>query len=297
MELRALNTRGVARFTLGDRHGIDDVRESLRIAEEVGSRLDVTRAYLNLASLLSSSGDLATAFEYAQLGAENARRVGQRAPERWFRGETSEWFYDQGDWNGAMQSADQFLAEIEAGSPHYLEAGIRSRRAVMRIARGDIAGALADDARAIELAHEIRDPQLLQPALASSAFIRAEAGDRAAANERLTEFLALLADIVLRAPEPQAAFAAVALGRGDELIDAIGGRTELPWASAAVVFTRGDYAQAADMYAAIGTLPSEAYARLAAGDDANVRRALEFYRAVGAAFYIKRAEAMLPASA
>jgi len=61
---------------------------------------------------------------------------------------------------------------------------------------------------------------------------------------------------------------------------------------AAVDASAGRWAEAAERYAAIGTVPDEMYARLRAGDEENVRRALDFYRSVGAIAYVAEAEAV-----
>ncbi|TML66165.1 MAG: hypothetical protein E6G13_14145, partial [Actinobacteria bacterium] len=90
-----------------------------------------------------------------------------------------------------MRSADAFIGEVEAGSPHYLESPVRGRRALIRIARGDDEGALIDDTRQLELAHELADPQVLMPALAWSAFVQVETGNTVTADERVTELLSL----------------------------------------------------------------------------------------------------------
>jgi hypothetical protein len=47
----------------------------------------------------------------------------------------------------------------------------------------------------------------------------------------------------------------------------------------------------------MGSRPDEANARRLSGDETQVRRALDFYRAVGATGYIREAESMLAASA
>jgi hypothetical protein len=60
---------------------------------------------------------------------------------------------------------------------------------------------------------------------------------------------------------------------------------------------RGGYVQAAELFSEIGSQPNEAYARLTAGDEANVRSALDLYRSAGAKLYIARAGALLAASA
>ena len=57
-----------------------------------------------------------------------------------------------------------------------------------------------------------------------------------------------------------------------------------PWLEAASAFAAGDETTAADRYAAIGSLPDEAYARLRAGGDASTA-AEAFVRRVGAVGY------------
>jgi hypothetical protein len=70
----------------------------------------------------------------------------------------------------------------------------------------------------------------------------------------------------------------------------------------------GEFDRAANLYAAIGSLPQEAYARLHAAEQllADARRteasvqlqqALAFYREVGARLYLREAEALVAASA
>jgi hypothetical protein len=89
----------------------------------------------------------------------------------------------------------------------------------------------------------------------------------------------------------------VLLGREKDFLAVADAAGAGRWADAARAFVRGDYVQAAELFSKIGSRPNEAYARLAAADEANVRTALEFYRSVGARFYIARAEALLLASA
>ena len=299
LEARALNTLGVARFYLGERDGAHDIERSLALAEEIGSIVDVTRGYLNLASVTSFLGDLRQAEQQARAGAEVAARWGQQGPARWFRGERTEWEITGGRWDDAVRSADAFIGEVEAGSPHYLESPVRGRRALIRIARGDDEGALIDDTRQLELAHELADPQVLMPALAWSAFVQVETGNTVTADERVTELLSLLREQTHQwnSTEPEAAFAAVALARGDDFLAVTADMQATRWTEANRAFARGEYVRAADMFAGIGTRPAEAYARLASGDEAEVRRALGFYRSVGAVRFVQRGEALLPASA
>jgi hypothetical protein len=84
--------------------------------------------------------------------------------------------------------------------------------------------------------------------------------------------------------------------------------TPTPWLQAATAMAAGRFEQAADRYAEIGSLPDEAFARLRAaeqllgagrqaGGTAQLQRALAFYRQVGAAGYLREADAVVAASA
>jgi hypothetical protein len=87
------------------------------------------------------------------------------------------------------------------------------------------------------------------------------------------------------------------LGRGDEFAEYAEGTHSTPWRSAALAIAAGQAETAADVLAEMGNLADEAYARLRSGSDDQVRRALEFYRSVGATRYIEEGEALLAATA
>jgi predicted negative regulator of RcsB-dependent stress response len=80
------------------------------------------------------------------------------------------------------------------------------------------------------------------------------------------------------------------------------------WANAALHIVRGEFTAAADIIDQIGSLPDAAYARLRAARalvdaerraeaDKQLGRALTFYRSVGAARYVREAEALPAATA
>jgi hypothetical protein len=98
------------------------------------------------------------------------------------------------------------------------------------------------------------------------------------------------------------------LGRGKELAEVVSGTALTPWLQAAMAMAREMFEQAADLYAAIGSLPDEAFARLRADQhlvaagrrpEANVQlqQALAFYREVQATAYLREVKALLAASA
>jgi tetratricopeptide (TPR) repeat protein len=154
----------------------------------------------------------------------------------------------------------------------------------------------------------VKDAQILLPALACRARLLLEAGRLEEAEKCVAELLAssenLPASWVI-----DLAVALRALDCGDDLTEWAARVTAgTPWLSAAVAFATGDFPRAADICAEIGSLPDEAVARLNAAEqlmaenrraegDAQLQRALAFYRSVKARAYVARGEALLAASA
>ena len=77
-----------------------------------------------------------------------------------------------------------------------------------------------------------------------------------------------------------------------------------PWRRAAVAYVSGDPLAAAEIYGEMGARPYEAYARLRAAEslvregrraeaDAELERALAFWRTAGATAYVREGEALL----
>jgi thioredoxin-like negative regulator of GroEL len=84
--------------------------------------------------------------------------------------------------------------------------------------------------------------------------------------------------------------------------------TATPWLRAAVAIARGGFDRAAELYAQIGSLPDEAFARLQAAKQplaagrrtegtAHLQRVVAFYREVQASSYLREAEMLLAATA
>ena len=170
----------------------------------------------------------------------------------------------------------------------------------------------ANDAEtALALARNVGAPQALLPAIPAAARTALAAGESDQAASLLAELLEAWPESRILAGfwAADTAVVACALGEQDAFAEAA---AEVPaqtrWLDAACAFAAGEAATAADIYATIGSLPDEAYARLCAAEahlaagrraeaDAEAGRALTFHRATGARLYIGRAEALLPASA
>jgi tetratricopeptide (TPR) repeat protein len=302
-----LNTMGVARVGTGDLGGIADIEASIELAERVNSP-DAGRGYNNLASTLSALGELERSFELYDQAFRAAERFGRPLAMSWIRVEQADEHYFRGRWDEAIGICDELLTGSMAGEHYVFEVGARVIRALVRLPRGDLTGAEDDLIEALAFARELRDPQHLFPALAVHAFALADTGRGGEAAPSVDELLhhwrarpTAFASGWIANLAP----AAVACGRAAELIE-MGASVRVPtrWLEAATRYAAGQFAEAASLYAQIGSQPDEAYARLRAAEqliqanrraeaDEELATALEFYRRAGAARMVSEAECLL----
>ncbi|MGH3029738.1 MAG: ATP-binding protein [Gaiellaceae bacterium] len=314
LQAHALSSMGISRMNLGDLGGIRDLERALAIAVERNLPESV-RAYGNLAETASNHlGDLARAFELRAESRRVAERFGIEPLIRFQRGELTVECYWTGRWDEGLDLAEELLSEAEAGSPSYMDSICRLVRGRIGLARDD-RGALDDAAKALEVARVVRDPQVLYPALAFRARAELVARRRDEAGAFADELLSLWArrPVTMLDSHLQsfadAAEVLRALGRGPELTAiARSARMQTPWIDAAKALVRGDFERAAEIYAQTGSLPDEAFARLRAAEslieagsraagDAELQRALAFFRSVDATAYVREGEALLSRSA
>jgi tetratricopeptide (TPR) repeat protein len=200
--------------------------------------------------------------------------------------------------------ADAFIAECET-SPHYLEHMVRGTRSWIRLARGDVDGALEDVERSVEHASQAGDPQAIVPQLLQSAYIYTKLGRlddaRAAAGRALDapNMKTMLGTLWLLAP------VARELGMHERVCELLADAPghDRPWMKVAIATAEGDFSGAADIFAARGAPSLEALARLTAAEtlfavgraeeaEAELERAHAFYRTVGATGYLEHGTAL-----
>jgi class 3 adenylate cyclase/tetratricopeptide (TPR) repeat protein len=309
-ELRAsaLNTLGVCRVLTGDRGGLDDLERAIEISRGLRS-FQLVRGFNNLASTLIALGELERAYDLYAEALAAAERVGWSAALLWVEAEQTDAYYLRGQWDEAAAAANGILADSDSGLPHVREVDARVIRALVRLARGDEAGANEDSAAGLDLAHGSPDPQILFPALACRARVLTETGSTTVADPLVADLLDRWRANPLTFASPWLAYAApsiVALGRAEQLADvARHAPVQTRWLEAALALV-DDPVEAARIYAQIGSLPDEAHARLRAAEalaaagrraeaDEEAGRALNFYRAVGATRYVREGEALIAA--
>jgi tetratricopeptide (TPR) repeat protein len=306
-----LNNVGSSRGAVGDDQGMHQLAEAIQVAREANAPFEVCRALGNLAALYWRRGRLVEAEALWRESQEESERYGQRWFARWDDGVLVNVALQLGRWDEALAGADAFLAEIEAGSPHYLAAQVYANRAELRLARGKVDAAIEDTERSLELARRAKDPQILCQTLADAAHVLRETGD----VERAVALAQEVADEI--DTRGNIGFGVVAVhvlawtltpaGGGAELANALDALPDV-WARAGAAYGRGDPAAAADICAEVGATTQEAYARLTAARvlleerrraeaDEHLHRALAFYRSVGATWYVRQGETLLAASA
>jgi class 3 adenylate cyclase len=307
----ALIAQGMDRTELGDPGGLEDLERSVEVASSHGALGTLSRALNNLSTQLGALGDLSRGYALRLEGAKVAERIGSTAEIQWFLGVLSEYPYRRGEWDEALRMTDEFLASVDAGEPNYISWQVLARRAEIRLARGDEAGAVADAERALELVSAIPDPQAryFTNALCAHVFTLSSRRERAAELVRairddLRRGIGLSFAVIAL---PSLASAALRLGLLAELAGALEAHPRTPWAEVVERYAAGDYIGAAHLLASIGSKPEEAEARLHAAEllaedgrsaeaGEQLQQALAFFRAVGAAHYLREHES-LPADA
>ena len=260
LEADALGAIGTARVEAGDPGGLDDLEVAIARFEELGAP-SATLWQLNLGWAAASMGDLPRCFAALAAAARQAERFGSRRWRRAIELQRVAERYWTGRWPEVVAVVDALLAGDER---HYLEWECRLWRGRIRLAGGRLEEALADAEAAHALAVQARDPQDLHPTRAFLARALLAAGHRPEAAEVAGRLLAGLGGGVL-GPDLGADLGLVLaeLGIGSGALDRLG-IPPSPWLEAARALAAGDPLAAADRYAAIGSRPDEADARLAA---------------------------------
>jgi tetratricopeptide (TPR) repeat protein len=218
--------------------------------------------------------------------------------------------YWEGRWDESLRLIEESLLEI--GPEHALSRWSFEMRGRIRLARNDVAGALADAETSLGLARQAKDPQTFYPALSFAAVASLET-DRTDDSRRLADELLELKPTDHGIPNHisplfDLAWVLTQLDRGEDLVEAITrGSVQTRHTHAAHAFARENYGKAADMYAEIGARPNEAYTRLRAAAqlveigrrqeaDGHLHKALAFWRSVDATRHIREGESLLDAT-
>jgi class 3 adenylate cyclase/tetratricopeptide (TPR) repeat protein len=300
LEAHALNNIGASKHNRGDPDGMSTLERAVEIAVAIRSP-EAPRALNNLAWSIAGGGDLRRMGAALDDAIAASERMGTATLALFTRNMRRWQLFRTGAWDEALGPTEEFLAECDAGARHYHEAGMRLRRAGVRLARDDAEGALEDLRKSVPLARALVEPQAVVPGLTGAARLLAEMGELDEARGLARDALAgpplgwALADL---------AFVAERLDCADELAEQLDRCTPTRWVAATRSALRGDFSEAARTFEEIGEreLESVARERLAAKlleegrrseADEQLRLAASFYRSVGATRYLRRTEELL----
>jgi class 3 adenylate cyclase/tetratricopeptide (TPR) repeat protein len=301
IQAEALQFVGLTRLDAGEASGIDDNERALALATELNSPVSLS-CYGNLADVRRYLGELEESARLHQAGEHAAERFGIPVQVRKFRAQQAIDLFYRGSWDEALGLLDEYLGVVETSSPHYGAGEARLHRGRIRLARGDGEGALEDGSVALAFARATGEPWDLFPALAFWA--------RASIEHDPDEVEASVAELLGALAAGQPLWGASALPdllaamphrRFPELRSLLAEATpDTRWYEAARAVFDGDHARAADIYAVIGSMPDEAFARLeaarqslvtgAGGTEDQLEGALAFFRRVEARVYLNDAE-------
>jgi len=303
LRVRALNTVAVSRGDMGDRTGISDMEELIDLCSQRNLIAELLRAWNNLTALYVLHGDLQKTREGEAETLRLARHYGQLGTARFIEGGAAAGNrFHAGEWDDAFARANKIIADVDQGARFYQSAAMHAFRGLMRLARGDEQGAEADAELGVARARPLGDAQALNPDLAMAALIFASVGNKQRTDETVTEALESMRPLrhlgFAVMESPLLAWAALQIGREAEVVEVLEREPfKSPWLRAALAVARRDFRDAADILGGGGFKAFEAFFRLQTGAEEDVRKALDFYRAVGATRYIRQAEQLLAVNA
>jgi class 3 adenylate cyclase/tetratricopeptide (TPR) repeat protein len=307
-ELRAhaLTTIGMTKNDVDFGSGTADIERALEIALAADSPI-AGSIVNNLGVYATFAGDFRRTDELYAESQRLSERYGDAASVRFVRGNRVWIAFMRGRWDSALEAANTFIGECEAGSPHTLEMLVREVRAALVLARGDRHGALRDQLRSLELTQSRHEPHQRLGSLALTAATYAELGQLDEARTLALEVPPMVRETGLHGGLIRLALFAEELGVRDDLREAVAagaGPTVPRWRAAIGHILADEVDAAADLMGLAGNPTIEANLRkhaglrmLAAGQVADgsvqLERALAFYRSVGATAYIAEIERAL----
>jgi tetratricopeptide (TPR) repeat protein len=303
LRLRLMNTVAISRGDMGDPAAFAEMEQVIQLATASNQINELLRAWNNVTALHILHGSLAKTQAGEAETLRLAEHYGQRGIARFI--ETGAAFgnrFHAGQWDDSLARTEQVIADIEHGGRRYQSSAAYAFRGLIRLARGEEEGLDSDAELAVEGARRVADTQAFNPDLAMASFIFASVDNKQRAGETVTEALANLRSLqhlgfgVMEAP--LLAWTALTLGREAEVVEVLEAEVfKSPWLRSALAVASRDFHSAGDILGDAGFRAYEAFFRLQAGGEEDVRRALAFYRSVGATRYLREGEALLAPTA
>jgi class 3 adenylate cyclase/tetratricopeptide (TPR) repeat protein len=187
VELRAqsLAFRGGARGELGDLGGLDDLREALKLTQDLGLARETAQVQVILGDVLWATDGPKASLEAYQAGMDVADRRGITDMAMSIQAATVTPLFDLGQWDGLLDVTDRVTRWFQARGGGYFEVLARIFRDRVEVCRGMAPASATTEF--LPVAREIGDVQVLIPGLAVAALHKQAEGDLEAASGLIEE--------------------------------------------------------------------------------------------------------------
>jgi class 3 adenylate cyclase/tetratricopeptide (TPR) repeat protein len=304
-EVRAHALNNMGAVQQGSPKAIPLLEESISLSAGLNSP-EEARGHHNLGVCAYMVGDLPKALAHLEAAIESSERFGVAPLRRFSYSQLPSYYFRLGRWEEALAIADEVIAEGNRSSE---SASIV--RGWIHALRDELPQAVEDAEHALEAARQAGFPAGIYPALATTAFVQAEAGNARRTRELLLELADQWSEIEIAygAPADMAIAWLESLGhdRWRQCYDRPNA-SQTAWLTAVRALIDEDYARAIDVYERTGAVTDVAAAQLYAARklveagrraeaDLYLQPALSFFRSVRATRRVRQGEALLAASA
>jgi class 3 adenylate cyclase/tetratricopeptide (TPR) repeat protein len=186
--VRARQLRGLARCQLSDvAGGLADLREALRLSLELGLGNETIRSYGNLGDWVWVAEGPTRGLEVKRAGIEFGERRGLTLPVMWARTETLWLLFDLGQWDELVRIAGELVEWDRREGGGQVTVVALTYMAYVFVCRGEVSRAQGFSEEFLPRAREIRDPQVLVPAVAVVSLIEHSRGNHVTAVRLVEE--------------------------------------------------------------------------------------------------------------
>jgi class 3 adenylate cyclase/tetratricopeptide (TPR) repeat protein len=186
--IRARQLRGLAGCQLGDVvGGLADLREALRQSLDLGLGNETIRSYGNLGDWVWVAEGPARGLDVKRAGIEFGERRGLTLPVMWAKAETLWPLFDLGRWDELVRVAGELIEWDRRQASGQVTVVALTYTAYVLVCRGSSSEAQALAEEFLPRAREIRDPQVLVPAVAVVSLIEHARGNHSTAVRLVEE--------------------------------------------------------------------------------------------------------------
>jgi tetratricopeptide (TPR) repeat protein len=259
----------------GDATGVDRIKSSLALAQELGDTEAIGRAYLNLALTMQELAQNVEGVEVCRRGRETLRDLGAPSFEWTVASFEAGMLAELGQFQEAEALCREIMGPQRAvtAGPALVFAGSYLGAIMIRLGRYEECRQLLDDV--LPLARRIGGSKFLAPALMDDGELEEARGNFAAARQAISESVrvALSGSAAAHWFRPLVAAARLRVPESGEILERVRDRAthpslQAPLTEATALIERDAdlFAEAGDLYASIELPYQEARCRLEAGD-------------------------------